>query len=620
MPVTTPLRRVPDLAEVPAENLGIGDMQVIALLTSALSVAALLHYYRWGQILLSGDAVAHINIARRVFDSRTPGPLQLGTVWLPLQHILTIPFIISDWGWSSGIGGAIPSMAAYVLGALGMYRLVRGGLEAIGATSGMARVAAWLAVAVFAANPNLIYLQTTALNEPISLALLVWSVVFFTEFTQFALHGHAEHARRSLLWCGWVLLCDMLVRYDGWFAACAFIAAALLVIVTAQTTVSHVGPGAPAHGKNITLVGPGAPAHGKNITLVGPGAPAGAEVDLPEIAAAAGALARGDTNAARELRRAFLHFVLIAAITPAVWFAYNAALWGNPLEFATGPYSAKAIAQRSRRPGDPHYPGWHSPYVAAQYFLRNATLTMGETSAQPRSPSGFWEKPWLPLAAAATVLVMAAARGLLPWLLLWIPLPFYALAISWGSVPIFIPQWWPFGYVNTRYGLQLLPALAAFFAIAVYFLMSLRRQLWWRIAVMLAACALVAGSYVSVSRQAPICLREIRANGGARYALDAQLGTLLGRLPQSSTLLMYLGEHSGALQRSQIPLRRTINEGNRKLWRAALRAPATSADFVIAGAGDPVAQAVAAHPEHLQALAVVESFGQPPVTIYAVVK
>src|SRR5512136_2390066 len=112
------------------------DQNLASVLLSVLSATALWYFYQHGEILLSGDAVAHINIARRVFDSRTPGPKQLGTVWLPLQHILTIPFIISDAGWSSGIGGAIPSMAAYVFGALGMFRLVRSGLAWIGAHEG----------------------------------------------------------------------------------------------------------------------------------------------------------------------------------------------------------------------------------------------------------------------------------------------------------------------------------------------------------------------------------------------------------------------------------------------------------------------------------------------------
>ena len=43
-----------------------------------------LYYFQHNDLLLYGDAVAHINIARRVFDSQTPGLLQLGTVWLPL--------------------------------------------------------------------------------------------------------------------------------------------------------------------------------------------------------------------------------------------------------------------------------------------------------------------------------------------------------------------------------------------------------------------------------------------------------------------------------------------------------------------------------------------------------
>ena len=98
-------------------------------LTACVSILSFLFYFRRGEILLYGDAVAHINIARRVFDSRTPGLLQLGTVWLPLPHLLMIPFLLSNWMWKTGVGGSIPSMAAYVLGTLGIFRLVRDGLS-----------------------------------------------------------------------------------------------------------------------------------------------------------------------------------------------------------------------------------------------------------------------------------------------------------------------------------------------------------------------------------------------------------------------------------------------------------------------------------------------------------
>src|SRR5437870_7958166 len=89
---------------------------VLALIAACVSVAAFLFYFQHRCILLYGDAVAHINIARRVFDSRTPGLLQLGTVWLPLPHLLMIPFLLSASLWRTGVGGSIPSLLAYVLG------------------------------------------------------------------------------------------------------------------------------------------------------------------------------------------------------------------------------------------------------------------------------------------------------------------------------------------------------------------------------------------------------------------------------------------------------------------------------------------------------------------------
>jgi len=159
------------------------ETALLAWLAACVSIFSFLFYLRRGDILLYGDAVAHINIARRVFDSRTPGLLQLGTVWLPLPHLLMIPFLLSDWMWKTGAGGSIPSMVAYVLGTLGIFRLLRGSLILPGpdATS---RLAAWGAAIIYAANPNLIYLQATAMTESLYLALFIWAAVYFSEFAQ----------------------------------------------------------------------------------------------------------------------------------------------------------------------------------------------------------------------------------------------------------------------------------------------------------------------------------------------------------------------------------------------------------------------------------------------------
>src|SRR6202140_4822023 len=150
-------------------------IEIVRLVWLAIfvSVFSFLVYNRNNEVLLYGDAVAHINIARRVFDSKTPGLLQLGTVWLPLPHLLILPFIVAKQMWQSGSGGSIPSMAAYVLGVLGIFRLVRSALRREGVVDGVAQMGACAAAIIYVANPNLIYMQATAMSESLYLALFI---------------------------------------------------------------------------------------------------------------------------------------------------------------------------------------------------------------------------------------------------------------------------------------------------------------------------------------------------------------------------------------------------------------------------------------------------------------
>jgi hypothetical protein len=54
------------------------------------------YYFRHSDLLLYGDAVAHINIARRVFDSGLPACCNWARCGLPLPHLLMIPFIFPN--------------------------------------------------------------------------------------------------------------------------------------------------------------------------------------------------------------------------------------------------------------------------------------------------------------------------------------------------------------------------------------------------------------------------------------------------------------------------------------------------------------------------------------------
>ena len=307
-------------------------------------------------------------------------------------------------------------------------------------------------------------------------------------------------------------------------------------------------------------------------------------------------------------------FILLAAAAPVLWLAYNAIVYRNPLEFANGPYSAKAIEQRT--PAASH-PGTHDLQTAFSYFLKSAELNL---------VAGSWQKLWILLALAGVIVALTRkqARGeLWPLLLLWIPLPFYALSVAYSGVPIFMPVWWPFSYYNVRYGLELLPAFAVFVTLAVCFAAQMVQRRAFRFAVAVTGLIFVVASYASVW-SAPVCFSESVVNSRARISVERELADFLKVLPPDSTVLMYLGNHVGALQQAGIPLRRVINEGNHRtwkqpvdldgLWERALANPAKYADFVIAFEGDAVSTGV--QKQELVPLAVIHASGDPKATIY----
>ena len=63
-----------------------------------------------------------------------------------------------------------------------------------------------------------------------------------------------------------------------------------------------------------------------------------------------------------------MKFILIAASAPSLWLIYNGIVYRNPLEFANGPYSAKAIERRTQNGANPGHPGSGNPLLAGSIF------------------------------------------------------------------------------------------------------------------------------------------------------------------------------------------------------------------------------------------------------------
>ena len=557
-----------------------------------VSLASFLIYLHRGEILLFGDAVAHINIARRVFDSRYPGLLQLGTVWLPLPHLLMVPLVAVNSWWRTGAAASIPSMAAYVLSVMGIFRLSRRAMVGVGFSSTTAKLTACFAAAIYGLNPNLLYLQATAMTETLYLALFIWAVVYFSEFW-WAIRGQdAESPIAPLRKCGVCLLGACLTRYDGWFAAAGISVIVILLI---------------------PRLAPGERTWGTNQPTRGAGTNRSERSPVSTIAAmhAGEASTRGSgaLSGSRNLMWEVAIFLILAAIGPILWLGYNAIVYRNALEFANGPYSARAIEQRNAIPGYPPHPGSHNLVVAGAYFAKAGLFSVAE---------GNWQQGWLWLAVLGTAWVVWRSATLAPLLLLWLPTPFYMLSVAYGGVPIFTPTWWPFSLYNIRYGVQLLPALAVFSAIGAAFLLSMMVTNTGKRMIGVLAVAFVTVSYAGVWRAGPTIFREALVNSRTRLQQENQLAAELKKLPPDSNLLMYLGEHVGALQDAEIPLRRAISEGSHRvwvqpsdpqgLWERTLADPASYVDFVIAFEGDPVWQAV--HDRHLTEVARIEVLGR----------
>jgi hypothetical protein len=510
----------------------------VALAAVLLSFIALLLCFSRGYLLLYGDAVAHLGIARRILDSHNPGLIQLGGVWLPLSHLLMMPFVQKLEWWQNGLAGAFPSLICYIASVVGFYRLARHLLVPRWAVA---------ATAFYALNPNLLYLATTAMTEPLFLALMIWTTLLTVECVE------AVHVARESVVVGRMILLAVFIlaavytRYDGWI-----LGAAAWCVVTF-------------------------------------------------------ALARR-RDLWRKVIPSFVLFTLLVIAGPIGWLAYNQHFFHDPFDFIRGPYSAAAIEKKTAAPGLEHYHGWHSPFWALVYYTRSVQVD-----------AAFWEAGFLVMAAAIGGVMVAIRRKLaLPAILLWIPLPFYVYSVAYGSVPIFIPQLWPHSYYNSRYGTEMLPAVALFALLDVQWLegrwsqsQPFAKRLMQPITLLLIALNTLGMMYLT-----PLVLREALNNSTTRIGFESALARQLLTLPRGSTILMYNSDHVGALQDAGIPLRQTINEGDYDSFHAALAAPAEHAAYVVAIAGDPVSASVAAHPEGLTELTILCTTGQPCARIY----
>ena len=168
-------------------------------------------FFRADLVLSHYDAKAHLVVARRVIDSLTPGWQQIGAVWLPLPHLLQILPTQVDLLYRTGAAGSLLSIACFGVAAYATARLV------IAVTG--SRAGAVTAVALLALNPNLLYLQSTPMTEPLLLAMDALVVLWLYEWVR------ADRDTVPLR-LGLALFAAAWTRYEAWAVVGAALAAA----------------------------------------------------------------------------------------------------------------------------------------------------------------------------------------------------------------------------------------------------------------------------------------------------------------------------------------------------------------------------------------------------------
>jgi len=481
-----------------AKFILIGSLVIISVVTWWFS-------YRAGLATTYNDAMSHLDIARLVIDSKQMGLTQLGSVWLPLNHILDLTLIWNNWAWHSGFAGSFFSMLAYVFSAIGIYEIVMELTDNIWAS-----IVGGLA---FALNPNILYLQTTPLTEPLYLVLVIASILYIIKFFK-------TDNLRYLLLAGIFGFLQVLARYDGWF----------VVFVEGLVLLYHQRFIAKHHFQE--------------------------------------AIAK------------ILLFATPIIFAVVLWLTWNTLIFGSPLYFILGPYSAhaqQATIQKS----------------ASLITKRNVSISLLAYWYSISANIGAYLAALSLIGATLYLFLRNKTANLkikiLVFILLLSPIIFNVLALYLGFSILNLPalHWNPSQdpsgqWFNVRYGIMALPFVAVFVGLLSNFLKK-------KVFIVLVAILVIAQSLL-VYHQGLITVTD-GTIGSSSFVNNDVAQVLAQNVTSGQNVLMSISSFNAVSFKSNLPLNDFIYEGVSNEWPEALIRPENYATWIVmanGNVGDPV--------------------------------
>jgi hypothetical protein len=440
-----------------------------------LSIYSFQYFSESGLTLAYNDARSHLNIGRRVVEGLKPGLAQIGSVWLPLPHLLMVPTIWNDYMWDSGLSGAIQSMISFVATAIMIYLfLKRLGIGYFGRIMG---------VLIFITNINILYLQSTAMTE----LLLIGTM---TAAAYFLLVWFETESIVDLILTALFLMLSTLIRYDGWF---------LLFVVTVIVTLYLF-----------------------------------------------------KKYGFKTAEGVFIMFCTLGGFGVFLWVLWNLLIFGDPLYFAFGPYSAHAQQAQLSEAGvlaTEHNWGLSAKiYLYALVYNSNMFVSI---LAFFGSLVLFWDKKLSPKLKLASIALYA-------------PLVFNILALYLGHSVLFVQGSSGNTWFNVRYGIMLMPSIAIF----VGYLFDKVPQLRTPLLLSLAFVTIFAfRSYDAVT------IDDGRVGSSQKNVSEVSGYLDKHAKNEKELILISAASHDAILFSSGLPMKRFVHEGTDKYWESATGSP-----------------------------------------------
>ena len=147
----------------------------VTVLVAGIATAFYLYNLESHSLYFYSDSTTHALQARRYVDSMSPGFFQhLGTVWLPLPHLLILPFTLIDPLFRTGFAGLIVGLPSHALTSLLLYKIISRHIDGT--------YIPFVGGFLYAFNPNFLYLALSPLTEAPFMLFFVASAFYFQKW------------------------------------------------------------------------------------------------------------------------------------------------------------------------------------------------------------------------------------------------------------------------------------------------------------------------------------------------------------------------------------------------------------------------------------------------------